>query len=166
MLVVLVLCCWVLVGLFVCLLILASFTCQRTLRVAVVAGDGCVLLSGKIALTASSFCFLLHKHASYYWLFCSYLLLSAQLLCCVPYLIVSKMQTGNNTKKKLKGKPPNFVNLPLCLLHPSALQCGTFQEEERRPSLSKGIGDCCTSVIMQLIWSLGWVRAHLQGSIF
>lgn len=87
--------------------------CQRTLRVAVGAGDGCVFFCQVICEFPLPPAIFLSPTQICYWLFCSYLLPSALLLHRAPYVtVVSIARSGNYTKKKLKGKKRIFGNLP------------------------------------------------------
>lgn len=138
--------------------LLASLMCHRTLRVAARAGDGCVLFCQVIC----EFPLLPAFFPFFYTNMLLARLLSPAPVCPVaaffPYAIVSTTQSGNYTRKKLKRKKLFLVIclpwLPLCLLCPLALQCGNFQQEEKSPNLSKGIGDHCAPVVNS--WAGGW----------
>lgn len=141
-----------------------SFMCQRTLRVVVGAGNGYVSFYQIICeflFTASSFFFL--STQIWHCLFCFYLLLSSLLLHHAPYVIVvSIMQSGNYTKKKLKGKKSVSGNLsPVAATLLAASFGFTMWEFARGGSLSRGINDCCVPIISQLTCRLRWVRVHL-----
>lgn len=149
--------------------LLASFMCQRTLRETMPmlsCGDRerlsafffFLLGNSPILLHASPFPFF-HTNVCC-WISDSQLLPSALLLHHTPMLFQQYSQEiapkRKNENRKKKKKLFLVTCLPLCVLCPWALQCGTFQKEKKSPSLYQGIGHCCTPAIHNRSWKLGW----------